>query len=420
MEAPSSCYGAQKPTLIYEVLLEKPCRASPSLATIQTRRSGSIHRPDANAVAFACLARFASRSRSRRICNGRFQRALTNARTRSPGFSLRSSALKFEICSMEGKGLGAVATESIAVGAQIFTESPIVVLSLTNLASVFSQQLEFVDQCTADIRDLLSRCTEEEQGRFWNLASTQDGGNRSVLGISLTNTLLLKSGKGGIFLTTSRFNHSCNPNAHNVWSEENGVMELHAARNIEAGEEVCISYMELYASRQQRQTESINRFNFSCSCVVCNLAGAARTSSDEKRRLLKDFDDALLAGCVSEVHGATGVADVVDRMIRLLDDEFSGSPARKRRVFCDGFMLAVRSGNRSLAVDFLEKACAQSLLADGASSETLRLEALRDVLVSPSLGGVGQFLRHWLPGLLRSGWGGTLRAAATWTTALGW
>ena len=65
----------------------------------------------------------------------------------------------------------------------------------------------------------------------------------------------------------SFFNHSCAPSA--VVSFLGRTLRIHAIRNLEAGEEVSISYTELYASRAVRQAALSANKGFTCVCTRC-------------------------------------------------------------------------------------------------------------------------------------------------------
>ncbi|KAI6028060.1 hypothetical protein PISMIDRAFT_98964 [Pisolithus microcarpus 441] len=86
----------------------------------------------------------------------------------------------------------------------------------------------------------------------------------------------------GIFPLASRlFNHSCLPNAfpkYTLHRRHQVQMSIVAMRDIEAGEEVCISYVDpaLLDTRQQ-----IFRFTygFTCTCPSCTTLSIVRTTS---------------------------------------------------------------------------------------------------------------------------------------------
>lgn len=73
----------------------------------------------------------------------------------------------------------------------------------------------------------------------------------------------------GIFYRCSFFNHSCKPNATWSWNRTTKEMEIRARSNIEAGEEISISYINcLYESRSARH-KCCGYLGFICKCEMC-------------------------------------------------------------------------------------------------------------------------------------------------------
>lgn len=89
----------------------------------------------------------------------------------------------------------------------------------------------------------------------------------------------------GLFETQSAANHSCLPNAEIVYRHNNSTLSLRALRDIEAGEEICISYVDectLSSSRHSRQKELRENYLFNCNCPKClEQADDPDVTSDE-------------------------------------------------------------------------------------------------------------------------------------------
>eukprot|EP00929_Paragymnodinium_shiwhaense_P114320 TRINITY_DN82678_c0_g1_i1.p1 TRINITY_DN82678_c0_g1~~TRINITY_DN82678_c0_g1_i1.p1 ORF type:complete len:564 (+),score=40.91 TRINITY_DN82678_c0_g1_i1:62-1753(+) len=69
-----------------------------------------------------------------------------------------------------------------------------------------------------------------------------------------------------LFAATSRFNHSCCANALADTSKDRVVVR--ALRDIDAGEEVCISYVPVHQTREERQGHLLGK-GFVCKCPRC-------------------------------------------------------------------------------------------------------------------------------------------------------
>jgi len=70
-------------------------------------------------------------------------------------------------------------------------------------------------------------------------------------------------------------NHSCAPNVQFSFSPSHGCMEYRALRDIEAGEEVLVSYVDLVQDTPSRRAALLRSKHFHCSCARCNAADSA-------------------------------------------------------------------------------------------------------------------------------------------------
>ncbi|KAK3287938.1 hypothetical protein CYMTET_4575 [Cymbomonas tetramitiformis] len=74
----------------------------------------------------------------------------------------------------------------------------------------------------------------------------------------------------GVYLLPSMMNHSCDPNIDVLFPENNFKMELTARRDISAGEELLITYIDAAAHVEVRRSELQWAYGFSCQCPRCN------------------------------------------------------------------------------------------------------------------------------------------------------
>lgn len=87
-----------------------------------------------------------------------------------------------------------------------------------------------------------------------------------------TGLQFLNNEGSALYSIESKANHSCVPNAQASFPYSNHVVKLVAVRDIPAGEEICISYLEdcfLARSRHTRQKELRENYLFICSCAKC-------------------------------------------------------------------------------------------------------------------------------------------------------
>lgn len=71
----------------------------------------------------------------------------------------------------------------------------------------------------------------------------------------------------GLYDFGSRFNHSCNPNC--CFYTRGNQLYVRALRDIEPGEELTISYCELYSTRASRLKKLYSKYSFVCQCDRC-------------------------------------------------------------------------------------------------------------------------------------------------------
>ena len=93
-----------------------------------------------------------------------------------------------------------------------------------------------------------------------------------------------------IYIEYSLLNHMCRPNCG--WEEENGAVSVFALEDIEAGDQLGISYLRseycLYV-REVRRKELMDVFGFNCHCSVClgeEVTGSKQWLLDQQKRSL--------------------------------------------------------------------------------------------------------------------------------------
>mmetsp|Transcript_25258 Transcript_25258/g.47756 ORF Transcript_25258/g.47756 Transcript_25258/m.47756 type:complete len:320 (-) Transcript_25258:200-1159(-) len=74
----------------------------------------------------------------------------------------------------------------------------------------------------------------------------------------------------GVYLVPSFLNHSCDPNVGVEFPDNNSTMVLRARRDIQAGEQLHITYIDASATREVRQKELHWGYGFKCDCARCS------------------------------------------------------------------------------------------------------------------------------------------------------
>jgi len=271
------------------------------------------------------------------------------------------SRLAFEVRALEGRGMGAVASRHIHRGERILEEKPVLVVPAISNSS---QLASWGPKIEARLKEM----NLNDRHAFWELADSHLGsdGQASAVGIVRTNGLPIEDGTDagslGVYLTVSRFNHSCNHNVNNSWQPDMGMEVLHATRDIEEGEELCITYIDFFQPREARQIELERVFKFRCNCEACSgMDAASLERSDFVRHRLAQLRDAL-------PQSQSLLPRVVHKMVSLIDEELDGNPPAKCCVYSIGYQVAASAHDVQLAGEMARKACEFSAMAEGEHS----------------------------------------------------
>ncbi|KAK8008300.1 hypothetical protein PG991_010851 [Apiospora marii] len=193
----------------------------------------------------------------------------------------------FSVQPVEGKGNGVVATAKITKGTRILAESPFITLPRVNGDSV--------EVLNEDVLKQLRNASRDQQRAFFSLTNIHGKTLPIPLGIIQTNALAYgPKGEGGLFITGSQFNHACVPTACIKWNCELDQMTVHTLCDIEPGEEITITYVNL-GSNNRRRDQLDSGFQFICSCKICTLPQEMRKNLDDDIEEIKGIDKLLKA-----------------------------------------------------------------------------------------------------------------------------
>ncbi|RMZ72708.1 SET domain-containing 5 [Pyrenophora seminiperda CCB06] len=195
-------------------------------------------------------------------------------------FLNRGSGL--EVRPIRGKGKGLVTLKPIKKGDTILLESARVIASShfpTTVTRVQGQTLfnSVLDQLpAADRNDILEL--------------DQSLGGSQMEDIMKTNAFACQLADGNVddaymclFPSVARINHACKPNAHARFVPKLLSMEIKAQRDINAGEEIDISYGRIDLKHTERQRLYRQGWNFTCTCSLCTASLYEMMGSDQRR-----------------------------------------------------------------------------------------------------------------------------------------
>lgn len=195
----------------------------------------------------------------------------------APEFSL------YTLKDIPGKGKGLLASRSISRGSCIISEPPLFTTETLEDPATFEKDLGAI------VRSL----PKEGQRAFLSLHNNNPGKD-PFSNIVRSNGYPLgpNSEVGGVFPLIARINHSCRPNAQHVWNEKLKREQVHAIRDLAAGDELTLSYSAGGPSKVRKQALK-DHFGFDCACEVCSLPADELKVSDQRLEKAQKLDEGI-------------------------------------------------------------------------------------------------------------------------------
>ncbi|KAH9910841.1 uncharacterized protein B0H18DRAFT_1129420 [Fomitopsis serialis] len=284
----------------------------------------------------------------------------------SPGAELETPKVPvYYVSGVQDKDKGLVAIQPLPRGTVFLEERPL-----------FTQD----PGCTnSNVLSALAGCTRDEQREYFTLSNAYKSGGKVLpaLAIFQTNSFACDDSpqtapskqRRGIFLTASRINHSCTPNVGRIWDSGQQALVFRTLHPVQAGEELCMNYVDVLGTREERNAHLADYFGFQCACAVCALLGEELAQSDQRRATVRRLYDEV-SMCLKEP--TLGIRKA------------NGAPASSRErlalyeaTFCfDAFQLCVLVSDFGNAKAWARKAwhasCASSGL-DGPAARTFKM-----------------------------------------------
>ncbi|RYP04755.1 hypothetical protein DL765_010073 [Monosporascus sp. GIB2] len=218
---------------------------------------------------------------------------------RDTGTELPESAgeqRSYEIVDTPYKGKGVVATRRIKRGEVIMVDFASLVLDLAFPGSV--RRLDGYELLLKAVGKLA------EPERVLGLARRRDHPPNVVEDVLRTNSFQFElDGKPhmALYPDIARINHACDPNAYFQSSQPSLAARVIAFRDIEPGEELSLSYVDVGKTYEERQ-HALQRWGFTCTCAMCTAPASEIAASDARRTRIR----ALKADIVEALNGRDG------------------------------------------------------------------------------------------------------------------
>ena len=186
---------------------------------------------------------------------------------------------RFEIVAIPGKGVGCRATCKIPKYECVIKEKALVSFpqSYSDDTTLIGKVNDAVSAMSSSDRKLLDSLYDPDP------KGSEEYRNMRICNNNMHNYLL--------FPTVARVNHSCMSNVLLTFPSEEEA-ELRSLRDIEVGEEICMSYVptdHLYTKAERKR--ALSGWHFECSCVLCSMTPQETLANDKVRILVRENMD---------------------------------------------------------------------------------------------------------------------------------
>lgn len=185
----------------------------------------------------------------------------------------------FKVVKMPEKGgAGAVATRRLQFGDPVARTRPVGIFPLSsrlwNIPAGHNIQRQAIDHLPLPTRAAVAR--------LWGRGETTDKFISNVIYANMfaSNVGPTHESYGAVVLEPSRLNHACRPNVVYYVDHRTQMLHMSAIQQIEAGEELTISYRSLEAFHANRKQGLKESYSFDCSCAHCRMSEDLREQSD--------------------------------------------------------------------------------------------------------------------------------------------
>ncbi|KAK4984776.1 hypothetical protein LTR50_006398 [Elasticomyces elasticus] len=243
----------------------------------------------------------------------------------------RDNALS--VREVPGKGLGVYAISDLSKGTRILAQKPTIALKahqpLVDAWRIFqtlspTKQRQFKTLHGAanhrKMNDLLRSCDEHGIRDRDEAAHVMDIYNTNAF-----ETDRKGNAASAVFQKTARINHSCIPNAEATYNKRLGRQVVHVTRDVEAGDEITVSYTRPIERTAVRQRHLEDHYGFSCDCPACDDDEEFAAESAERREHMVNLNEMLEAynddADCAVIKTAEEAVETTEQLIDLMGEE---------------------------------------------------------------------------------------------------
>ena len=216
----------------------------------------------------------------------------------------------YTIAVSPNKGLGVFASQSLTKGSLILSDTPILAIQKPYTNHFILRHFESLPLPTR-LQYMTLFCPDH----------SNDYSATDVIRIFDANSFAIGT-HAAIFLTATRFNHSCLPNTYYAWNSLHNRIELHAMVDVPRGEELTICYCHPFLTRQERIAE-LRIYNFRCTCPACDISTPFGRESEARRLEMRDLQNWITTYQSLPLHGTTPdeLLQALLRLVSLVKEE---------------------------------------------------------------------------------------------------
>lgn len=219
-----------------------------------------------------------------------------------PFWSKEVKSTPFDVVDIPGRGKGVIANRDIKRGELLIKESPLFIVP--------RRITDRTDPRTL-IRETVLSLPQSGQDAFFALSYAKPNISTPDIPFEIFQTNAISAGSTGtgLFPQTARLNHGCSKAFSAVyhWREAEGVLVVHAIRDIVKGQEILTTYTDTKRPRRDRQAYLREIYHFDCACSVCALPEKESLVSDRRLGLMVDLRSMFAMWGKGEIKGAEAI-----------------------------------------------------------------------------------------------------------------
>ena len=174
----------------------------------------------------------------------------------------------WEVREVDGKGKAAFSLGVFKKGSVVYSEIPTIRVPF---------HWPFTKDQVQEVERRVAAMNEADKKVFYDCANVYPDAETIASGIFYTNSfdttddtdITMPGQSCAMFCNLARLNHSCSPNGRQQYDIKTKREVLFAHKDINIGDEITDSYVDIELSVKERQSGLLDIFKFVCTCSRC-------------------------------------------------------------------------------------------------------------------------------------------------------